>query len=69
MSPDHPAKKRKRRRLFPPKAAAKYLAISERKLFDLTKQKLIPCVRIGRSVRYDVADLKSFINRQKGEAS
>lgn len=46
--------------------AAKALAISERKLWELTNRRLIPCVRIGRAVRYSLADLQAWIARQKG---
>ncbi len=45
--------------------AAKALAISERKLWELTNCKAIPAVRIGRAVRYDLHDLQEFIDRQK----
>lgn len=41
--------------------AARLLAISERKLFDLP----IPRVKLGRSVRYDRADLVNWIEKQK----
>ncbi|MBI1312160.1 helix-turn-helix domain-containing protein [bacterium] len=48
--------------------AAQRLCISERTLWGLTKAGAIPAVRIGRSVRYSVDDLASFIERQKGGA-
>jgi len=51
--------------LLKPKDAANALAISTRKLWSLTASNEIPCVRIGKSVRYDLADLKSWIDRQK----
>ena len=53
-------------RLVKPVTAAKYLAISERKLFSLTKAGTIPAVRLGRCVRYDVGDLDRFIANSKG---
>ena len=43
--------------------AAKALAISERKLWDLTNQKVIRSIRIGRAVRYLVSDLQDFVER------
>jgi excisionase family DNA binding protein len=49
-----------------PREAAAYLAISERKLWGLTKEKCIPVVKIDRSVRYDVSDLDAFIAEAKG---
>lgn len=45
--------------------AAKALAISERKLWSLTRRGEIPCVRIYRSVRYDPADLRAWIAQKK----
>lgn len=52
-------------RLLSPADAAKYLAICERKLFELSKTQRIPAVRIGRAVRYDIADLDRFILNAK----
>ena len=40
--------------------AAAALSISERSLWGLTIQGLLRCVRIGRSVRYAVDDLREF---------
>ena len=45
--------------------AAKFLAISPRTLWTLTKEGDIPVVRIGSLVRYDPADLQDYIERQK----
>lgn len=45
--------------------AAQSLAISQRKLWAMTNCGDIPCVRIGRSVRYDPADLQFWIEEQK----
>jgi predicted DNA-binding transcriptional regulator AlpA len=45
--------------------AATALAISPRKLWELTNGGDIPCVRIGRAVRYDPADLQDWIAGQK----
>ena len=47
------------------KNAAKYLSISERKLWSLTECGDIPAVKFGRCVRYDVADIDAFISKQK----
>jgi len=44
---------------------ARALEISERTLWGLTKRGEIPCVRIGRTVRYDPKDLADFIARKK----
>lgn len=52
--------------LLTPLEAAKFLAISERKLWDLTDSQEIKVTRIPpRSKRYDPADLRDFINRCK----
>lgn len=45
--------------------AAEMLAVSPRKLWELTNRGLVPCVRIGRAVRYDVRDLAAWIDEQK----
>jgi excisionase family DNA binding protein len=56
-------------RLIKPKDAAGYLAISERKLWAMTKGGTIPAVRLGRSVRYDVTDLDELIQQAKMEGN
>lgn len=45
--------------------AANFIAVCDRKLWSLTNDGLIPCVRIGRSVRYDRRDLVEFIDKVK----
>ena len=50
----------------PKEAANEILAISERKLWQLTKDGIIPAVRLGRCVRYDITDLEQFIRDMKG---
>ncbi len=45
--------------------AAEALSISQRTLWGLTQRGDIPCVRIGRAVRYDPADLRTWIDAQK----
>lgn len=52
-------------RLQKPAEAAEELAISPRTLWSLTDSGSIPCVRIGRSVRYDPADLRRYVDAQK----
>jgi excisionase family DNA binding protein len=53
-------------RLLKPKEAAAYLAISERKLWQLTSDNKVPAVKYDRVVRYDIVDLDAFISRAKG---
>ncbi len=52
--------------LLKPGEAAEALAISPRKLWAMTASGEIPNVRFGRSVRYDPADLREWIDTQKG---
>ena len=51
--------------LLKPKETAAMLSLSERKLWSLTNGRQIPCVRIGKAVRYDVNDLRAWIEQQK----
>jgi excisionase family DNA binding protein len=44
---------------------AKALALSPRKVWSLTASGEIAHVRIGRSVRYDPADLRAWIDEKK----
>ncbi len=43
------------------KRAAELLSISPRKLWEMTNCRAIPHVRVGRSLRYPVADLEAWI--------
>ena len=51
--------------LLRPEEAAQALAISPRKLWDLTKRGEILAVRFGRVVRYDIDDLRKWILTRK----
>ena len=53
------------RRLLRTKEAAVYLAISDRKLWELTNTGELPHLRIGRSVRYCPEDLEQWITEQR----
>lgn len=53
------------RGLFTVGEAAEFLRISLRKLFSLTKDRDIACVRIGRGVRYAPQDLQAWIRRHR----
>lgn len=46
--------------------AAQALSVCERTLWELTNRGDMPCVRIGRRVLYSPADLRTWIDRQKG---
>ena len=52
--------------LLSAKDAARALAISTRKLWELTNCRDIPSVRIGRRVLCDPRDLQAWIDKQKG---
>jgi len=52
-------------RLLTYRQAAAYLSLSERKLWGLAASAKIPVCRIGRSVRFDLADLDRFIEKMK----
>lgn len=54
------------RRLYNSRLASHYLGICERKLWELSNSGSLKTVRIGRSVRFDIADLDSFIMQMKG---
>ena len=49
--------------------AARVLAISPRSLWALTASREIPHVRIGRSVRYRISALESFLDQKEKEHS
>ena len=51
--------------LVKPPEAARLLAVSPRTLWGLTNCGEIPCVKIGRLVRYVPADLETWIENQK----
>ena len=54
--------------LLTPREAAAALSISERSLWSLTASGDLPCVRIGRSKRYCVDELRSLIATRKEKA-
>ncbi len=51
--------------LLTPADASEALSISPRKLWSLTAGGEIPCVRIGRSVRYCIDDLRAYVQRNR----
>ena len=54
--------------LVDPREAARLLAISERTLWDLTFQREIRSLKIGRCVRYRVADLHGWAENKTRSA-
>ncbi len=55
------------RLLVDPKTAARMLSVSERKLFSMTHEDVpnLPYLRVGRLIRYPVADLQRWIELQR----
>jgi excisionase family DNA binding protein len=52
--------------LLRPAEAARFLAISPRKLWELTNMREVPFIRIGRSLRYPVEELRSWVTKRMG---
>jgi excisionase family DNA binding protein len=50
-----------------PRDAARALGISPRLLWQLTHDRRIPFVRVGRAILYPVPDLQEWLNRQAKE--
>jgi excisionase family DNA binding protein len=57
---------------FRPSQAAEALGISPRHLWQLTKDGVIPCIRLGtgkrRSILYPVTELQAWLTRQNENA-
>lgn len=54
-------------RLLSARDTARALAVCEKTLWALTRDGKLPAVRIGkRGIRYDVADVRAFIESAKG---
>ena len=51
--------------LLKPREAAKRLAISERHLHRLTHSGIVPCVRVGQSVRYSIESIQKWIRESE----
>jgi excisionase family DNA binding protein len=45
--------------------AAKYLAVSESTLYGWVWQRKIAFVKLGRALRFDLADLRSFVEASR----
>ena len=53
------------RLLLTPCEAAHALAVSQRTLWSFTHRGKLRCVRLGRSVRYSLDDLRTFVEAQR----
>lgn len=62
---DPPRELQPARMLITPAEAAFALSVSERKLWSMTNAGEIPCVRMGRAVRYSPTDLQDWIDQQR----
>ena len=48
--------------------AAQFLAVSPSTLYGWVWQRRIPFVKVGRAVRFDMADLERFVTKNRIEA-
>jgi len=55
--------------LLRPAEAARFLAISPRKLWELTNCREVPVIRIGRSLRYPTEELRAWVAGRRGGRS
>lgn len=55
--------------LLRPAEAARFLAISPRKLWELTNCREVPAIRIGRSLRYPTDELRAWVAGRSGRRS
>jgi len=54
--------------LLTPRETAKRLAISERHLFQLTRSGQLPCIRVGKCVRYSVETIQKWVREVESKA-
>ena len=55
--------------LLRPAEAARFLAISPRKLWELTNCREVPAIRIGRALRYPTEDLRAWVAARRAGRS
>lgn len=48
-------------RLLPIDEAAALLSLTHGRLYDLARQGIVPCVRLGRAIRFDEEKLREFV--------
>jgi excisionase family DNA binding protein len=46
---------------------AKYMGIGQRHLYEITKSGALPRIKMGRSVRYSLADIKRYLEDRKSD--
>ena len=54
--------------LLTPEQTARFLAISPRKLHSMTQAKELPCIRMGRALRYRRCDLDTWLAKLAAES-
>ena len=54
-----------KKRLLNIEEASQYLGISKGSLYKLNWQRRIPVVKIGKSLRFDIQDLETWIQESK----
>lgn len=54
-------------RLYTAEETGKLLGVSTRTLYTLSQRKELPCIKVGRSVRYHPDDVQAYINRNRTE--
>lgn len=47
---------------------ARWLQVSEARVYELVRQNLIPAVRVGRQVRFEAGQVEAWIGRGGGPA-
>ena len=52
-----------------PAEAARFLAISSRKLWELTNTREVPAIRIGCALRYPADELRAWVAERRGGRS
>lgn len=57
------------RRLLDQAGAAEYLGLTQDQVRALKYRRVLPFVKVGRSLRFDVRDLDRFIEMNKVDAS
>lgn len=54
-------------RLYTANEVGKLLGVTTRTLYTLSARGELPCIKVGRSVRYHPDDVEAYINKQRTE--
>lgn len=54
-------------RLYTAEETGKLLGVSTRTLYTLSARGELPCIKVGRSVRYHPDDIDAYIKKQRSE--